>query len=96
MSDRLESRLAALRRSFLERLAEDRAVLRDLSSDPSRVDELLACVHRLAGSAGTFGAPRISEAAERLEKLLRRGNGACHGAAMAELLAEIDRELGQN
>lgn len=94
MSKDLDIRLAALRRSFRDRLATDRAELRRLSADRSRRDELLACVHRLGGSAGTFGSPRISVAAERLEEHLRRGGDAAPGAALAALLDELEQELG--
>lgn len=89
----LDRRLAAMRRGFRERLDADRAALRQLSADPSRRDELLARVHRLAGSAGTFGAPEISEAAERVEELLRRGESVDAGEALANLAAALDREL---
>lgn len=97
MSGERERRLAALSRAFRDRLRADREMLRRLSRDgplpdASRGGALLACVHRLGGSAGTFGAPRISLAAERMEEhLRRRGEAPC--AALAELLAELDREL---
>lgn len=93
MSGDRDNRLAAMRRAFRERLDADLAVLRQLSADPSRRDELLACVHRLAGSAGTFGAPEISEAAERAEELLRRGESVEAGEALANLTAALDNEL---
>ncbi len=93
MSGDRDSRLAAMRRAFRERLVADRATLRQLSADPSRRDELLARVHRLAGSAGTFGAPEISEAAERVEELLLRGENVEAGEALANLAAALDREL---
>lgn len=97
MSRERERRLAALSRAFRDRLRTDREMLRRLSGDAplpdaSGGDALLACVHRLGGSAGTFGAPRISLAAERLEEHLRCG-GEPPDVALAELLAELDREL---
>ncbi len=94
MSGHLDNRLAAMRQAFRERLVADRAALRQLSADPSRRDELLACVHRLAGSAGTFGAPEISAAADRVEELLLRGDNVEAGEALANLAAALDRELG--
>lgn len=95
MSGELHSRLAALCRSFRDRLAAERAALPRLAADGARRDELLACVHRIGGSAGTFGAPRVSLAAERLEEHLRRGEDAAPDGALAVLLAEIDRVLGR-
>lgn len=97
MSGERERRLAALSRAFRDRLRADREMLRRLSRDDplpegTEGDALLACVHRLGGSAGTFGAPRISLAAERVEERLRRG-GEAPDSALAELLAELDREL---
>lgn len=96
MSGEFDSRLAALCRSFRDRLAAERAALPRLAADRSCRDEYLACVHRIGGSAGTFGAPRVSLAAERLEEHLRRGGDAAPGGALAVLLAEIDRELGRS
>lgn len=97
-SGTIESINAAARRVL--KLPGDREMLRRLSPDgrlpdASRSDALLACVHRLGGSAGTFGAPRVSAAAERLEELLRRGESVEADEALANLAAALDRELNR-
>lgn len=58
--------LALLRRQFLERCRRDLAELEALASEPSH-PEVVRLVHRLAGTAGSFGFPEISEAAARYE-----------------------------
>lgn len=59
---------ASLRVKFLDRCRSDAKLLRALSEDdPS----MLHIVHRLSGSAGTFGYFELSEAAEALEDRLR-------------------------
>jgi HPt (histidine-containing phosphotransfer) domain-containing protein len=60
--------LAALRSRFIARGAEDLAVLRGhLDGGPLDATALRFTVHRLAGAAGTFGYPEISEAAGKAE-----------------------------
>lgn len=75
---RISSRLEVLRQKFLERAKEDIAQLRTLAEKircgELSADELLFCyqsLHRLSGSAGTFGLPELGEAAKALEKQLK-------------------------
>lgn len=46
--------------------------LQHISWDPKILDALVAAVHKLNGSGGTFGLPHISRDAEQLERLLYR------------------------
>lgn len=63
MSDPLQ----ALRARFVARCATDLQRLRTLSNGSLEAEELRALAHSLAGAAGTFGFPDISEAAGRLD-----------------------------
>jgi len=74
------SRLGELRQKFAARAAEDLEALeqlalslRDEDAAADVVSDLLASLHRLAGSAGTFGFPELGEAARNLEKMLKAG-----------------------
>lgn len=58
--------LALLQRQFLERCRSDLAALEALASEPLH-PEVVRLVHRLAGTAGSFGYSEISEAAARYE-----------------------------
>lgn len=61
--------LAPLRAKFLERCLEDEALL--TGGDPAAPsEELRMAVHRLAGAAGVFGYPQISELARTLDDQL--------------------------
>lgn len=55
--------LAALREKFRLRSAGDLARLRDLVQGDLGASDLRHLVHSLAGAAGTFGFPALSEAA---------------------------------
>ncbi|PHQ25205.1 diguanylate cyclase [Marinobacter guineae] len=75
---KISSRLEVLRQRFLERAKEDIQQLRTLAEKTRRgefsADGLLFCyqsLHRLSGSAGTFGLPELGEAAKALEKQLK-------------------------
>jgi|TARA_Y100001956_G_scaffold72337_1_gene77737 diguanylate cyclase (GGDEF)-like protein len=77
------SRLAELRERFAERAADDLSTLEQLAraslsgqSDNAVVQDVLARLHRLAGSAGTFGFPELGVAARNLEKMLKAHFGA--------------------
>lgn len=67
-----QTRLANLQERFVSRLAEDRAglVLARDSSDNMAVREL---AHRLAGASGSFGYPKIGDAAVRLQAAIDLG-----------------------
>ncbi len=58
--------LALLQRQFLERCRSDLAALEALASEPLH-PEVVHLVHRLAGTAGSFGYSEISAAAARYE-----------------------------
>lgn len=86
------ARLAALRQKFLVRVEEDMAALRRCA-EQIRQGSLSAeglvdgyqRLHRLAGSAGTFGLPELGQAARALEKQVKHQAeglvepGACDG-----------------
>lgn len=84
------ARLAALREKFLVRVEEDMTLLRHYSEQARqgtlRADGLVDCyqrLHRLAGSAGTFGLPELGVEARALEKGVKR---------QAEVFAETGTE----
>lgn len=89
----VSAKLAALRQKFLVRASEDIQALRTYA-DQTRcgglsAEGLIQCyqqLHRLAGSAGTFGLPELGVAARALEKKLK---------SQAEALAESDAGLSQ-
>lgn len=88
---KISSRLEMLRQRFLERAKEDIEHLRALAEKTRRgefsADGLLFCyqsLHRLSGSAGTFGLPELGEAAKALEKQLK---------GQAEELGSLDDTL---
>lgn len=86
--DLLAARIAALRVRFVAELVNDRAELR-------RPDgATLALFHRIAGRAGTFGFPAISDLASRIETLLREQPGTMSTEAAA-LLPELDRAMAE-
>ena len=104
----LHRRLQQLRAGFRTRLAEMLGTIRGgadsvVQADgwnevaPARVDTLAGIVHRVVGSAGTFGYPQVSEAAAPLELLLRglvatrEGPNAERRAQLASYLAHLQR-----
>ncbi len=77
MSDKIISELARLRAEYLEqlpgRLDDIRRLFRLIGTsewDGARFDDLHRLVHSLVGSSGTFGLPRVAEAARTLELTL--------------------------
>ena len=69
--------LLALRQQFAAKLGDRLKGIRDLYRDlvpaawvPTEVETLHRMVHSLTGSAGTFGMPKLSDAARRLESEL--------------------------
>lgn len=82
------------------RLLEARQLLaacREAPADDGRLRELHRCVHKLAGTAGTFGMPEVSREAraieEQLDVLLQRAGRdvAAFGPAGAMLDALAQR-----
>lgn len=88
MSD-FEAHLAALRGRFRARLAEEREQLRVALESDDR-ETLARVAHRLAGSAGTFGAPEISDAAARVEQCLDEGGT---GEEIAHLVGALTERM---
>ncbi|HEY1750097.1 MAG TPA: Hpt domain-containing protein [Caulobacteraceae bacterium] len=85
--------VARLRARFLERAAGERDDLQRWSADLDGSRGLARpLVHRIAGAAGTFGFARLSEVAKIAEDALISGAPGRH-AAIAELIAELDRAL---
>lgn len=72
------------------RTAVDRARCGALDAEGWAAAERTA--HQLAGSAGTFGYPAVSDLARSLERLLR---GAAASGADGTLLAQVDDLLDQ-
>lgn len=85
MTSTFQERMQMLRQAFTASLASDVHEARDLfrTGDRHRAG---AMVHRIAGRAGTFGAPQVSEAASRLEQLLPQGEPERLEAAFAALI----------
>lgn len=88
---------AASKTRFLERLGERLrrlAALRDERSDEAR-QEMRQLAHSLAGSSGTYGFPRLGEAARALERLLMEVSDPCAvAAAVQKLLTEATEAEG--
>jgi HPt (histidine-containing phosphotransfer) domain-containing protein len=76
----LEALLAEYRRDLPQTLARIEALVAD-----GRRRELALALHTLAGSAGTFGLPRLGEAARAAEEHLARCGAALDSAQRAEL-----------
>lgn len=62
-----DERLAGLRARFVARAAQDGVRLRDVA-DAGDLAEIRRIAHGLAGTAGTFGFPQISDAARAVEE----------------------------
>ncbi len=67
--DEFETLLAAARAEFASRLEEKMRELQELS-DRGAWTEVRRAAHKLRGSAGTYGFPKIGEAAAVIEELL--------------------------
>ena len=65
--------LAALRARFRDRALADRETLEVLARENPAGDELRRLVHNLAGTAGTFGYGRLSEAAAEIDDQMASG-----------------------
>ncbi len=93
-ADTLQNLLKQLAEKFLARLPTDRATLQQ-QLESGDTTAAMTTLHRLKGSAGTFGFPAISAAAEALYRSLQNtdaspGDTASLGTAM---FAEIDAAL---
>ena len=85
MTDPLE----ALRGLFEERCRADLARLRAAPGE----EELAVTVHKLAGSAGSFGFPEISAVAADLDMRMRNGERASP-ALLEDLIRVLEDEFG--
>jgi len=63
----VEDRLQALRDRFYTRLQDTRKTIADWC-DNTHVDELEILVHKLAGTAGTYGYHELSQQMRKLEE----------------------------
>lgn len=79
--------MAAFRARFLDRCRGELEVLRD----PAHPD-FRRTVHGLAGGAGVFGYPRISELADVVDQALADGRVASD-ADLEALIAEVEAAL---
>lgn len=91
--ERLAARLAVLRAKFVSELADDRTALRELRGTPPVNPALGAILHRLAGRAGTFGFPVISDIAGRLEALCQTAQPNGGSDEIASLLDMLDEAI---
>lgn len=85
--DALAARLLAMSVNFLASLPSD------LAAAVSDLDAAPGIVHRIAGRAGTFGFPEISEEAGRLEEIIiaEGTGGAAYVTGLSALIAAADR-----
>jgi len=83
--------LADLRARFaartIERVAALRTAIERVGVDPDAPARIVDLAHQLAGSAGTFGHPALSEAAATLEAIARRQCG-CAAAPDGDVLKQ--------
>ncbi|MDR9425937.1 MAG: diguanylate cyclase [Marinobacter sp.] len=96
----VSSRLAELRKRFAARAEDDlkeleqRAqVMQGEGADSAVFADVCARLHRLAGSAGTFGFPELGEAARNLEKTLKASARSGDNSGGSELALEKIRAL---
>ena len=87
LSPSASAQFAALRRRYVAGLASrwtEIATARDRQT-------LLAALHRLAGSAASFGFERLGQCARDAEARVAQGNATALAAALDELQTEIVR-----
>lgn len=87
MTDPLE----ALRARFVERCRADLAVLKAAPGE----DELALTIHRLAGSAGSFGFPTISALAADIDVQMRNGE-ARSGDELEALIHSLEDAIAND
>jgi PAS domain S-box-containing protein len=84
-----------LRDRFLKRSQEDCSSLRKLreTTGDGEQAELAFLIHRLAGTAGTFGFDEVGKIAGRLDETMGEG-GRLHRAEIDPLIAALERIAG--
>jgi len=85
MSSPFQERMKVLRQAFAASLGPDVEEALGLLRAGDR-HEAAALIHQIAGRAGTFGAPLVSEAASRIEQMLPHGSVDELEAAFADLI----------
>jgi HPt (histidine-containing phosphotransfer) domain-containing protein len=91
-----EAGLQGLRLQFIARTRDDYAVLkRHQQSDNLRSPDMIAVVHRMAGTAGMLGYSEISAIAGRLDDELAEGSTRAN-ETLGDLLAALEEAISQN
>jgi HPt (histidine-containing phosphotransfer) domain-containing protein len=80
LSDAAVAAFGQLRQRFIAGLPER---WREIAAAPAPLQQ--AALHRLAGAAGSYGLPRLGEAAKKAELSLEQGRLADLGPALQEL-----------
>ncbi len=101
--DSFEQKLAALAEDFRHSLIATRADIlaawaAALAGNDAARTRLLVLVHRVSGSAASFGLPEIADAAEILERRLRQSGATAPPDALmahAALLEHLAQQLYQ-
>lgn len=91
----LADRIAALQAAFLRELADTRpelTALLALSPEGASRDRLIVLTHSIAGRAGTFGFPELSDAAADVHDLIeaRRDMSAAARALIKAVAMVLD------
>jgi signal transduction histidine kinase/ligand-binding sensor domain-containing protein/HPt (histidine-containing phosphotransfer) domain-containing protein/ActR/RegA family two-component response regulator len=76
-------------------LGQSRAILEDALSgnEAGDLERVASCMHRLRGTSGAIGAPRLTDAAGKIEAASRGARGAAPSAEVPALLHSLDGEL---
>lgn len=85
--ERQDALMRALEAKFRARCAADAASIEAACRGETDESALIAVLHRVAGSGGTFGRPELSEAAAALEDAVRAGE--LDREALARLQAQL-------
>ncbi|WP_228263790.1 diguanylate cyclase [Marinobacter shengliensis] len=99
--DHLQERLRLLQERFLERARGDIETLSEFASlidqqqlPQSELDKCYQLLHRMAGSAGTFGFPELGQAARAIEKQMKSCcESATNRGRSADDLVSVSVEL---
>jgi HPt (histidine-containing phosphotransfer) domain-containing protein len=83
--------MAELVQRFVAALPSRIAKLREAAADPVARGFFQRLAHQLAGAAGGYGFPQLSDAARRLELAISHGQD---GATALEALAALCRQVG--
>lgn len=86
------SELAGLQAKFIESLPEKADYLEQLcrSVDSEDIRALQVLVHRIAGTAGTYGLPGLSEAAHQIDRALLAGKPV---SAVSDQISDLSSQL---